>query len=438
MRIGLSRLLPLVAIVSLLLARFVFADSVTSATFRMGQTVNDFGASATSSSFYSISAGDENATGQSTSTSFLLSAGSLYFDTFQPLQQSWRWYDDENSETPIDPLESENVAPSAVQNSNVIKLRVTVSENANIGQDATKFKLQYSDSTDFAIVHEPVEVASCTGTSVWCYDLAGGTDNAVISTNLLTDSDSCAGGVGNGCGVHNTSGISTSTFRHTALTDREYEFTIVPSGAGPNSTYFFRLYDTVANVGVPLKSGATFPSLSTQGSELTFTIDGIASSTLAGGVTTNIDTTSTDIEFGTLPIGVSLNAAQRLTVSTNAPNGYQILVYQPQGFVGSGAQEIEPVLGTNSSPTAWNSGCVSTSTGCYGYHTTESVLNGGSTRFAANDTYAQFSSTPGEVAYSPGPASNESTDMVYRVEARDLTPAGSYAATLIYIALPVF
>lgn len=431
-------LFAIALIVIVALGRVVFADMGTSGSFRVKQNLNDFGGSATSSSFYSISAGDENATGQSSSTSFLLSSGYLYFDVFEPLQQNWRWYDDENDETPSAPFEAENVAPSAVQNSNVIKLRVVVSENANIGQDQTKFQLQYSDSTDFSSPHALIESASCTGTSVWCYTTGAGSDNAVISTALLSDADSCSGGIGNGCGTHNTSGISTTTYSHAAGTAREYEFTILPSGVGANATYFFRLYDNVAGVGVPLKAGASYPSISTQGSELTFSIDGIASSTVTGGETTNIDTTSTDIAFGTLPIGTPLTAAQRLTISTNAPTGYEVYVYQPQGLVGSGSQEIEPIIGTNASPIAWSSACQSTSTGCYGYHTTESVLQGGSTRFAANDTYAKFTNAPSEVAFSSGPTASHSTDMIYKIEAHDLTPADSYSATLIYIVVPVF
>ena len=81
---------------------------------------------------------------------------------------------------------------------------------------------------------------------------------------------------------------------------------------------------------------------------------------------------------------------------------------------------------------------MATSAGCFGYHTSETVLAGGSTRFAADDTYAGFSSTLSEVAYSGTPVNNKTTNVVYKVEAHDLQAAGSYTTSLAYIVVPVF
>jgi len=422
-----------------LLSRLVFADVGTSQSFRSSQSINDFGGSATSSSFQTITTGGQVVTGLSSSTNFELSTGYEYFDSFAPLQENWRWYDDETDETPSASLENENVSPVDIFNNNIVKLRVAVKESVGIGQAGIKFKLQYSTSNDFSTgVGDVLEQGACTASSAWCYADGAGVDNGVISTSVISDADSCSGGVGSGCGTHNESGISTSSFTQKKNTSTEYEFTIVSKDTISNTVYFFRLFDQAASSAVPLDAGKAYPSLSTQGGTLSFSIDGVASSTTSGGATTNIDSTSTDVPFGTLPIGTPITGAQKLTVSTNASAGFEVYAYQTQNLTGDSGQEIHPVSSSNASPVGWSSSCTASQPGCFGYHTDEAVLSGGSTRFAADDTYAGFTQYPSEVAYSATPVENHSTDVVYKVEAHDLQAAGDYTSSLTYIVVPVF
>jgi hypothetical protein len=421
------------------LVRFVFADTGTSTSFHVGQSINDFGAGATSSSFQSVSTGGQTAGGQSTSTNFMLDTGFQYSESFTPKTKNWRWYDDESSETPTADLEDENVAPINIENENEIKLRIAVSETAGHGVTDKKFRLQYSTVSDFsADIHDVVEIGDCTALSVWCYANGVDTDGDIVSTRLLTDTDACTGSVGNGCGTHNESGIGTNPFTHQPSAIVEYEFTLQSSGSPPSQIYFFRLYDPGGDVGVPADTGETYPSLVTGGSTLTFSVSGYPASTLVGGETTSIDSTSNEIAFGTLPVGTPLTAAQQLTVSTNASTGYQVFVVEPQGFLGEQGTAITPINATNASPDAWASACVSSASGCWGYHTTEAVLGGGSTRFAADDTYAQFAQTLHEVAYSAVPTNNKTTDIVYKIQAHGLQDADTYASTVSYIVVPVF
>jgi hypothetical protein len=422
-----------------LLSRLVFADVGTSLNFRNSQSVNDFGGGATSTSFQAVTTGGQIVTGQSTSTNFQLSTGFEYFDSFAPLQENWRWYDDEGDETPSTALESENVAAVDIFNNNIIKLRAVVKETAGIGEAGVKFKLQYSTSTDFSSgAYDVLEKNICTGASPWCYASGSGADNSVISTSVISGADSCSGSIGNGCGTHNESGTSTSSFTQKKNTSTEYEFTIVSRDTVSNTVYFFRLFDVAASSAVPLESGKTYPSLSTQGGTLAFSITGVASSTSTGGATTNVDTTSTEVPFGTLPIGTPIIGAQQIAVSTNASAGFEVYAYQSQGLVGDGGQQISPIPATNNSPSGWSSACTSSLPGCFGYHTDEAVLAGGSTRFAANDTYAQFTQFPSEVAFSSVPVENHTTDLVYKVEAHDLQAAGDYTTSLTYIVVPTF
>lgn len=417
-----------------------FAADFSSASFiaRNPSTV-DFGGTSTSSSFFESFSSVPISAGEASSTSFQIDSGPMEdLSSFSPQSQNWRWYDDESDETPVLPFAGENVAPAGVANANIIKLRLTIAETAGFGETGVKFLLQFATSSDFEYPQDVVEQGSCTGSSVWCYASGAGADNTVISTNVLSDSDPCSGGVGSGCGTHNESGVSTSTFTQSANAATEYEFTVEESGAAAGTVYFFRPVDTVGTSSVPLAAGASYPSLSTEGGTLTFQIDGLPAATSTSGVTTDIDTTSTSIPFGALPFGTSTIAAHRLTVTTNAANGYQIFAYEQQNLIDQSDAEIPAVSATNDDPSSWSDGCTATSTGCWGYHTAADVLSGGSTRFAPDDTYAGFSSDPSEIAYSSGPVTDQSTDMVYRLQVSHEQDPGDYSTDLVYIVTPVF
>ena len=299
-------------------------------------------------------------------------------------------------------------------------------------------------SSGFSTLHSQIFLKTCSTllklTSVHrrpggVTQTEGGVDNAVVDATVLTDSDACASGVGDGCGTHNEAATTTSSFSHTALASTEYEFTIEHAGADVNVTYFFRLYDVVNDAPIVASSTATYPSLLTEGAALTFSISGLTSGTVTEGITTDITSTPTTIPFSTLPIGSEREGAQRFTVTTNATNGYSIYTFSRQGFL-SGASAIDPVSGTNAAPLAWGTGC--SGSGCYGYHAGDDVLAGSSARFAPDDTFAQFTTSLEEIAYSAFPVVNEQTDIVYKVEVQDNQEAGHYSTDVVFIAVPVF
>jgi hypothetical protein len=319
-----------------------------------------------------------------------------------------------------------------------LKLRITVN---NLGGDYSnlKFRLEYSTSSDFSSdVHFVGEKGTCSTTVIWCYSVGGGTDNGAIAEITLSDPQACSGGLGNGCGSYNQSGTSTSPFFMFSNTRKEFDFTIKQTDAPQSTIYYFRLLDNLTGIPVPLNSGETYPSLMVSGGTLSFSIGGLTSGASTEGVTTDVTTLPTSVPFGTLPIGTARTAAHRLTVTTNAGNGYKIYTYQRQGLLSPSAREIPPILTTNDAPAGWSSGCVATSTGCYGYHAGEDVLEGGSIRFAADDSFARFTSSPTEVAYGAGATTSASTDIVYKVEVRDSQDAGAYEGAIVYIVTPVF
>jgi hypothetical protein len=356
---------------------------------------------------------------------------------FTPVIGKWRWYDDATNATPLTPLGAEEETPVNLAPENEIKLRATAIEVESASGINVKFKLQYSEYVDFSTgVTDVVASHLCTATSTWCYVDGAGDDNAIIDVAVLSDADSCTAGIGNGCGLHNE--IPTTTPSHTQppLSSMEYEFTIKPKNPRVNAVYYFRLYDVTNDF--PVSASSTHPSVQIEGASLVFTLDGLNSGEVTEGITTDATTTATSILFGSIPFDIEIEAAQRLTVDTNATQGYQILMYTDQDLTNQYGSTVPTVVGTNAVPIGWNSGgCPSLAIGCFGYHVGDDLLQGGDVRFGADDTYAAFSTAPQEVMYRSTPA-NESHDIVYKIQIGEEQPAGDYHKTITYIAVPVF
>ncbi len=358
---------------------------------------------------------------------------------FFPATKNWRWYSDVENEAPTVALANENESPAGVDTQDTVTLRISVNEKSNVAGADVKFRLEYSESATFAQAGNVLATTTCQDSSVWCYVQGGGVDNALISTSLLTDNDGCSAGAGNGCGTHNASPEYTPGHLHGARQAKEYSFTLKNIAARVNAVYYFRLVDITTETIVPLNDGTeTFPSVVSGASSLTFSIAGLPAGTTTAGIVTSATTTATGVDFGELSFNTDSNVAQRITVKTNATQGYQVLKYATQDLLNSYGVEIPSVSSTNQFPAGWTSSCTAAaSTGCVGYHTTDAVLNGGSTRFAPEDTYAGLSTSPVEIMYSSVPA-GDTADVVYRVRVSEQQPVGEYITDIVYLAVPVF
>ncbi len=356
---------------------------------------------------------------------------------YSPQTKRWRFYEDAENETPATPLANEIIAPIEVQNGNELALRVTVGQRKNVvGQDI-KFKLQYDESPSFTSPQDVVTQAACTATSTWCYVNGGGTDNATITTKVLTDANSCASGAGTGCGTHNESPDYVTGYTHLAGANTEFAFYLRHAAARAGAVYYFRLYEVFEDAPVAPAGGESYPSLVAETPKLTLSITGLPSGTTTAGVVTTVSTTPSTVSFGSIPIDTDALAAHRLAVTTNATDGYRVLSFARQQLLNDYGTPIPPITGTNASPVAWATGCIVAATGCTGYHTTDATLSGGSTRFAPLDSYAGLHTSVAEVMYSPIPA-NDSHDIVYRVRVSGLQPAAIYSTEVVYIAVPVY
>ena len=101
------------------------------------------------------------------------------------------------------------------------------------------------------------------------------------------------------------------------------------------------------------------------------------------------------------------------------------------------SDEIPAITSTNAAPAGWLTACTDPATGCFGYHTTDGVLEGGSTRFGPLDSYAAMSTSPEEIMYSSIPV-NDIQNLVYRLEVQLEQPLGDYQASITYLSVPVF
>ncbi len=356
---------------------------------------------------------------------------------YTPISSDWRWFDDETNETPVTAVAATNTAPIDVTVGEILKLRVAVAEIEGAAGAGIKFNLQYSEYSDFIDGGTTLTATtSCTGGKLWCYADGVDDDNDVITTPVLGGIDSCVGGVGDGCGTHNEAEGLTGPFTHAAFAVTEHEFTLQHDGARANAVYYFRLVD--ATNGVEVLASSTYPSVVTEGATLSFTIDGVASSTITEGVTTDVDTEPTAVSFGTVTVDDQIEAAHRLTVSSNATQGYQMLLLFDQSLTNTYGTEVAGITGTNASPVGWSSGCSGSAAGCFGYHAGDDILADGSTRFSPSDSYAAPEPGPVEIMHSTIPVTNEVHDIVFKLQVRELQPAGDYTAGVTYVAVPVF
>jgi len=355
---------------------------------------------------------------------------------FSPESRDWQWFGDGESITPIDDLAAVNTSPTDVNFDDLIKLRILVAETAEVEGQNIKFRLEFSESPSFTTSTGVVEIGDCEdGESLWCYAEGGGVDGAVIPETVLPEADSCP----DGCGTHNQSGTSTSSFTHPAGAVTEYEFTLRHAGARPNTTYYFRLVEISENEPIKLSAESLYPSLSTKGAELIFTLSGLPADEIVNSViTTGVATTPTVISFGSLPFGQRLDAAQRKTIKTNAPGGFHLWMFATGPFSSPQGNVFEPIQSTNQSPDSWSSACPEAQSSCYGYRAGDDVLFGGSTRFGPDDAFAAFSQEPAEIGYSGQPVSNYVVDTVMSVEVSRLVPPGSYGTNLVYLVAPSF
>ncbi len=192
--------------------------------------------------------------------------------------------------------------------------------------------------------------------------------------------------------------------------------------------------------------------------QLTFKIEGIANNQTACGSTTNVTTTGNLVAFGTIDAVTPKDAAQKITVTTNAAGGYVIsavsvdqMSLDGAGCAGAGTGNTSCIVGhgTAGTPSAWESG----TGGRFGFTmnvvTGDTYQNDGSpnvlTAFsyngarAANTTAGWSSFADAEASESALPiitnlksTNGDEVDVCYRILAASDTAPGDYQTAITY------
>lgn len=185
-----------------------------------------------------------------------------------------------------------------------------------------------------------------------------------------------------------------------------------------------------------------------------FTVTAVAGGQTVNGATTGGTTTATTIPFGVLDAGVASTAAQDLSVTTNASNGFVITVASDGQLVSLTGADIDGFANGNYNATSlqWVSPAATLGQeetyGHWGITSNDPTLGAGLGDLydvtGDGENYVSASTTPVEVFRHNGPVDGATTGVGttrvgYTVEISSLQEAAEdYQAILTYIATPVF
>jgi len=183
---------------------------------------------------------------------------------------------------------------------------------------------------------------------------------------------------------------------------------------------------------------------------LSVTIAGVASATSACGITTDVTTTATSVPWGTISsFGAFQEAAQTVTVSTNADGGYAVKSEENDQMGKDGKSCTLPTSDTANltdnciqDTTCGASACSEstsqdwTGTGYYGLGYSLANVSGTDAAFTYNESSRTFSTkqfadqeatnTKQTIMSNAGPVASSQTYLCYRLNVSATQPAGYY------------
>ncbi|HUO50798.1 MAG TPA: hypothetical protein VMU25_04520 [Candidatus Paceibacterota bacterium] len=250
--------------------------------------------------------------------------------------------------------------------------------------------------------------------------------------------------------VCGTTGIATSS----AITMIVGSTTPVITNPSSTNSYVIRIGGTSGNTGdmqiAILPNVTVTASVSTS---FTFTVAGLATSTVVNGIPTTGSSTPTALPFNTLVPNASSSLAQTLSVATNAQNGFQVTVQENQPLTSSTGAIIYLFKDGASTtvPTAWtNPSATLDQPQTYGHFglTSDDADLSADTGSGNNDfTGSKFAGNiinPRVIFAHNGPADGTTQNkglahVLYTAEVSSLQSAGNdYTNTLTYVATPTF
>ena len=244
---------------------------------------------------------------------------------------------------------------------------------------------------------------------------------------------------------NNTTGAVPITFATgetpASATGRTVVLTGITNGSTPSVGYYlqFNTYNNVDCATTPVDS-AVISYIFVDGqavtasidSALSFTVVAVASGQTVNGATTNVTTTSSTVPLGALSTGTNKIGAQDLVIGTNSAGGYTVTIKYTAALT-NGSHNMTDTTGTNAAPASF----AAAGTEQFGYTTNDTTLGTGTAGRFTSNTWAKFTTSPLEVAYNAGPAS-ETTRIGYQAGIGALTPPGSYSTTVVLVVTPTY
>ncbi len=181
-----------------------------------------------------------------------------------------------------------------------------------------------------------------------------------------------------------------------------------------------------------------------------FVVSGTGTTTAVNGTSTTGSTTATSIPFGVLNPNTIYTMAQRLSVTTNAANGFAVTVQQDGNLRSSTGADIDGFIdgAFTNSPSTWvtptNSITNENTWGHWGLTSDDADLNSSEFTTGGGNRWVAASTTPRVIFAHNDPADGTTQNMGrvtigYQVQITPLQEAGDdYQTTLMYIATPVF
>ena len=120
---------------------------------------------------------------------------------YTPVVNDWRWYDDENNETPVADLGGENVTPSDVALNDVVVLRVNLEELENAAGDNVQLYVEHQNFPTSVMAGQSCVQLLLVTLLVCAFSNGVANDGDTISTAVLSSTDTCSGGTGVGWGT---------------------------------------------------------------------------------------------------------------------------------------------------------------------------------------------------------------------------------------------
>lgn len=283
--------------------------------------------------------------------------------------------------------------------------------------------------------------------------ITAGTSSTDHTIRIDRATDSCAAGstvtvtVGSTNKLINPAPITTG---HTQGTADVYTINVKTRDGSDNTL-------DQSNIKVAVIEGVLVSA--TVSETLSLTVAGVSSSTSACGQTTDVTTTATSVPWGTISSFAAFQeAAQTVTVSTNADAGYNVKVDEndqmgKDGVTCTGASAGESancIQDTTCGASACSESTSQdwTSTSYYGLGFSLANVSGTDAAFTYNESARTFSSrqiadqeaseTKQNIMSNAGPVSASQAYMCYRLNVSATQPAGYYFNKVRYTATATF